>query len=316
MQGRAGLSSGATLNSTLPAHPTLQGVKSLFASFSSEKEESSPFQKNPISIPSPPPRSSKHLSIMPSSDPTPILILGGTAEAYVLAEALAQRPELRVITSLAGRTSAPRIPAGALRLGGFGGPEGLADYLRRERIAAVVDATHPFASRMGWNAAAGCAAAGVNLLRLERPAWQPGPGDRWMTVETWDQAIPRLAAGARCVLLAIGSRDLSAFAQLRAIRFLVRAVEKPDALADFAQADFVQARGPFTLAAERDLLQTHGIDTIVCKNSGGAATDAKLAAARELGITVLMHARPQRPPCATVPDIGKAIAWLDEVTHP
>lgn len=239
-----------------------------------------------------------------------ILILGGTAEAGALARTLADGADLSVTTSLAGRTSTPRLPPGRVRVGGFGGPAGLAAYLREAGIRAVVDATHPFASRMGWNAAQACAAAGVPLLRLERPAWRPRPGDRWDEVEDWDQAAAIVGHAARRVLLALGRQELAPFAVLDRVHFLIRSVEAPDPLPPFAQAEILTARGPFTVEAERALLTGHGIDTVVCKNSGGDAAAAKLEAARDLGVRVVMRRRPARPQVATVATVAEAAAWL------
>lgn len=240
------------------------------------------------------------------------LILGGSAEAYVLADRLAARPESRVISSLAGRTGAPRLPAGEVRIGGFGGPEGLAAYLRDHGIDVVVDCTHPFAARMGWNAAAACAAAGVPLLRLERPAWVAQPGDLWDEVADWPAAAARLGAGARRVLLAVGRQELAPFADVAGVWFLIRTVAPPDPLPAFAQAELLLARGPFSLDSERHLLAARRIDTIVCKNSGGP-TEAKLTAARELGLRVVMKTRPRRPEVPCVADAGEALRWLEDL---
>ncbi len=240
-----------------------------------------------------------------------VLILGGTSEGYALAEALARRPDLHVVTSLAGRTPKPRQPAGALRIGGFGGAEGLAAYLVAERIAAVVDATHPFAATMGGHAAQACADGGVPLLRLERPAWQPGPDDRWEQVTDWYGAVFALRMlGARRVLLALGRQELAPFAILDDVWYLVRCVSQPDPLPAFAHAELLLDRGPFTLDAERQLLAQRAIDCIVCKNSGGSASSAKLQAARERGIPVVMRARPARPSVATAADVTGALQWL------
>jgi precorrin-6A/cobalt-precorrin-6A reductase len=246
-------------------------------------------------------------------DETPtVLILGGTTEGYALAGALAPRPGLRVLSSLAGRTASPRVPPGELRIGGFGGPAGLAAYLHAERIAAVIDATHPFAARMGWNAAAACGNAGVPLLRLERPAWTPVPGDCWDEVDDWEEAARRIAGRSRRVLLALGRQELAPFAGLDLVWFLIRSVDAPDPMPPFAQAEVTLARGPFTLEDERRLLRTHTIDTLVCKNSGGTATDAKLAVARELGVRVVMRRRPARPAVPTVGTVGAAVGWVTE----
>ena len=247
---------------------------------------------------------------MCSDEPSAVLILGGTTEGYALAGALAPLPGLRVISSLAGRTASPRHPPGELRIGGFGGAAGLAAYLRAERITAVIDATHPFAARMGWNAATACRDAGVPLLRLERPAWTPPPGAHWQEVDDWDAAARLLAARSRRVLLALGRQELAPFAALDQLWFLIRSVDAPDPMPPFAQALVTLARGPFSLEDERALLRTHAIDTLVCKNSGGAATDAKLEAARSLGVLVVMRRRPVRPDVTSVGTVGEALGWL------
>lgn len=249
------------------------------------------------------------------SNPQPehgVLILGGTTEGYALAEVLAERADRRVVSSLAGRTDQPRLPAGEHRIGGFGGVPGLIDYLRAQRLGAVVDATHPFASAMGWNAAAACDALGLPLLRLERPAWQPQPGDDWREVDDWPAAVAALEhSGARRVLLAVGRQELAHFTGLDAIHFLIRAVSPPRPLPAFQDARLLLARGPFSLGDERALLHDERIDTIVCKNSGGEATAAKLVAARELGVRVIMRRRAPRPPTALATDVQEALAWVD-----
>ncbi|NJA89772.1 cobalt-precorrin-6A reductase [Rhodocyclus tenuis] len=244
-----------------------------------------------------------------------LLILGGTSEAYQLAADLHGRADtgLRVISSLAGRTAQPRLPAGESRVGGFGGVAGLTAYLRAEHIDAVIDATHPFAGQMRWNAADACAAAGVPLLRLERPAWRAAPGDHWLEIDNWDEAVAHLAASVpatRRVLLALGRQELAPFAALDHCHFVIRSVDAPDPQPPFAHAELVLARGPFSLADERELLLSHAIDTIVCKNSGGGATDAKLAAARELGVRVLMRRRPPQPDSPSVASVAAAMQWV------
>lgn len=240
-----------------------------------------------------------------------VLILGGTGDAASLAESLAQAETgWHVISSLAGRVGNPRLPPGEVRIGGFGGALGLADYLRVQGIAALVDATHPFARRMGWNAAAAAHEAGVPLLRLGRPPWQAGPGDRWTEIDDWDAAVALLRTRPRRVFLALGRQELAPFATLADTSFVIRSVEQPDAGLRFADAQFVLARGPFRLEDERTLLREHRIDCIVCKNSGGEATFAKLLAAREMGIEVIMQRRPPRPVVPEVADAAGAIAWL------
>ncbi len=241
-----------------------------------------------------------------------ILILGGTTEAYALAAALVASDDWQVISSLAGRTPDPRLPAGETRIGGFGGVAGLAGYLAEQRIRAVIDATHPFAATMGWNAQAACQMAAVALLRLERPAWSAVPGDQWEPVADWDQAVAALQRGSsRRVLLAVGRQELAPFAGLSDIWFLIRAVSPPDPMPPFQSMRLLLARGPFDLKQERNLLDSDRIDSIVCKNSGGQATDAKLQAARERGLRVIMRQRPQRPELPTVATVEESLAWLD-----
>ena len=250
--------------------------------------------------------------------PAHVLILGGTADAVALAERLADRPPLSVTTSLAGitRWSTP-IPGTVLR-SGFGGTEGLARFLHDQGIDRLVDATHPFATVISRQAAEASALAGVPLVRLERPAWQPQPGDRWIRVGDTAAAAAALAAalGDRpaVVFLTIGRRGLQAFSGLTQVRFLVRMVEPPAQPPPLAQHTLVLDRGPFTVEAEQALLAQHGVGWLVAKNSGGDAVAPKLAAARAAGVTVVMIDRPAgaadlaAPP--VVPDVDAVLAWL------
>lgn len=246
-------------------------------------------------------------------NPRKILILGGTGEGIALAQALQDLAETEVISSLAGRVANPKLPPGEVRIGGFGGPAGLAAYLRDNAIAALIDATHPFARRMGWNAAEAVAAAQIPILRYERPAWVAQPGDRWIEVDDWDQAVEMLRRSARRVFLALGRQELAPFTALADIAFVIRSVEPPDARIVFKNAEIILARGPFRHDDERALLQSRQIDHVVCKNSGGGATDAKLQAARELGITVIMQQRPPRPHVPNVSSIAAALNWVREL---
>lgn len=240
-----------------------------------------------------------------------VLILGGTAEAAALARLLAGGDDgLRIVSSLAGRTATPRLPPGESRVGGFGGEDGLREYLRREAVSAVVDATHPFAGRMGGNAARACATLGLPLLRLDRPAWVAGPSDRWTGVEDWDEAIAHLRRASSRVFLALGRQELAAFAGLDALWFLLRFAEEAPPLPPPAHFTLIADRGPFTPAGERALLRRHAIDTIVCRNSGGTAARAKLEAAAELGLPVIMHHRPPRPGGPCVGSAEEAAAWV------
>ncbi len=243
-----------------------------------------------------------------------LLILGGTSEGYALADALASRRDLRVISSLAGRTLSPRLPLGETRIGGFGGVAGLRGFLQAERITAVMDATHPFAAAMGTNAAAACGTLDIPLLRLERPPWRPEPGDAWLPVPDWPAAVDALRRlGARRVLLTLGRQELAPFAVLNHVRFLIRCVTPPDPMPPFADAELLLDRGPFGLAAEQALLDRHRIDCILCKNSGGGASAPKLTAARQRGIPVVMRERPPRPVLPTASDVPAALDWLDRV---
>jgi len=214
-----------------------------------------------------------------------ILVLGGTAEARALATALHARGDV-VTTSLAGRTRHPRLPAGEVRTGGFGGIEGLAAALRD--VDVLVDATHPFAATMTAHAHAAATRTGTPLVVLRRPGWTAGPGDDWRRVATLEEAAARCTGR---VLLAIGRQGVEAFLDADAW-FLVRAIEPPAVLPP--RAELLLARGPFALDDERALLARHGIDLVVAKDSGGA-TDAKLVVARERGIPVVMIDRPPLP---------------------
>jgi precorrin-6A/cobalt-precorrin-6A reductase len=248
------------------------------------------------------------------SGPLIALVLGGTSEGFALGQALAGREDIRAVNSLAGRTADPRLPPGETRIGGFGGAEGLAAFIGERNIGAVVDATHPFSATMGWNAAAACRSRGVPLLRLDRPAWQPAPGDDWHQVDDWLEAAHFVAANSRRVLLAVGRRELDAFAAVDGVWFLVRSVGPPQPMPAFDEADLLLARGPFDLQGERELLTARQIDTIVCRNSGGAASEAKLEAARELGVRVVIRRRPARPELPTVASVADAVTWLSGFT--
>ncbi|MGW4898378.1 cobalt-precorrin-6A reductase [Kitasatospora sp. NPDC004240] len=245
-------------------------------------------------------------------DPRPhVLILGGTTEARTLAAALDGDGGRRVTSSLAGRVAEPRLPAGEVRIGGFGGPEGLAAWLREGRVSALVDATHPFAGVMSHNAALAAAAAGVPLLALRRPGWSPVAGDRWHPVDSLAAAADALPGLGRRVFLTTGRQGLAAFAHLDGLHFLARSVDPPEAPMP-ASTEVLLDRGPFTLDGERAVLREHRIDVLVTKDSGGAATAPKLTAARELGLPVVIVRRPEPP--AGVPvaaTVTEALHWLD-----
>lgn len=233
-----------------------------------------------------------------------ILILGGTAEARALAAALDGAGE-RVVSSLAGRVTRPRLPAGEVRIGGFGGPEALAAWLREHRVRAVVDATHPFAERISASAATACAAAEIPLVRLERPGWSERPGDRWTWVEDLPGAAALLAGRA---FVTTGRQGLAAFAQTDAW-CLIRCVEPPEPPLP-ARCEVILDRGPYTLAGEGDLLDRHRIDVVVTKDSGGEHTVAKLDAARERGLPVIVVRRRRPVADDSVTTMQDALAWL------
>lgn len=220
---------------------------------------------------------------------------------------------VRVISSLAGRVSNPRLPAGEVRIGGFGGPGALAAWLREHAVRAVVDATHPFAERISASAARACAAARVPLLRLERPGWTERAGDRWHWVEDLDAAAAAVPDLGDRVLLTTGRQGLAAFAAVDSAWFLVRCVEAPDPPLPLRH-EVLLDRGPYTLAGEGTLIDRHGIDLVVTKDSGGPHTVAKLDAARHRGLPVIVVQRPPRPDVgAVIPTVGTvadAVGWI------
>ncbi|MCE2565532.1 cobalt-precorrin-6A reductase [Komagataeibacter sp. FNDCF1] len=241
-----------------------------------------------------------------------VLVLGGTTEARQL-YGLLERHATRFYTtvSLAGVTRAPVLPALEVRIGGFGGAEGLRDWLLAHHIGAVVDATHPFATQISGNAVHACAAAHVPLLRVERPGWIPAPDDHWTIVPDMQAAARALGTRPRRVLLTVGRKDLLPFAGAGLHDWLLRSVDRPDDSLLPPGCRVLLARGPFDEAGEEALLRQERIGVIVTKNSGGSATYAKLAAARRLGVAVIMVARPPVAAARTVADAAGAMAWLD-----
>ena len=238
-----------------------------------------------------------------------VLILGGTGEARQLAAHLVGRG-MRVTSSLAGRVSRPQLPEGEVRVGGFGGVDGLADWLRREEVRAVVDATHPFARTMSEHAARATAATGTPVLALRRRPWQPGPGDDWRPVSSLEEAAALLPDLGDRILLTTGRQELAHFAALRDQHFVVRTVEPPEPPLP-PRVTTLLSRGPFTTDGELELLREHRIDAVVTKNSGGTMTTAKLTAARELGLPVVMV---QRPPVPEVPEVDTVEEAVEQLT--
>ncbi|WP_329126229.1 cobalt-precorrin-6A reductase [Streptomyces sp. NBC_01465] len=223
-----------------------------------------------------------------------VLILGGTAEARQLAAELDRRPGLRVTTSLAGRVAQPRLPAGEVRIGGFGGAEGLAAWLYEHGADALVDATHPFATIISANAATAARSTGIPLIALRRAGWEATPGDRWHPAADLADAASLLPALGRRIFLTTGRLGLAAFAELDQLHFLVRSVEPPDPPLP-RDSEILLDRGPYTVEGERDLLLARTVDVLVTKDSGGPATSAKLTAARQLGLPVVVVRRPPAP---------------------
>lgn len=260
-----------------------------------------------------------------------VLILGGTGEARALAEALDALGGIRVLSSLAGRVARPRLPIGEVRIGGFGGPERLADWLADERVTCIVDATHPFAQRISASAAQASAATGVPMLRLQRPGWTERPGDDWRWVDSLDEAARLMSSLPRRVLetsdathgsdpsrserpvrvfLTTGRQGLGAFRDRADTWFLVRCVDPPEPEDLPPHHELLLDRGPYTLEGELQLIDDHAIDVIATKDSGGDLTVAKLDAARERGLPVIVVRRPPGPDLETVDAVDAATAWV------
>jgi precorrin-6A/cobalt-precorrin-6A reductase len=238
---------------------------------------------------------------------TRILLLGGTTEASALAQALAAAGKDAVF-SYAGRTDSPVAQPLPTRVGGFGGVAGLVDYLRAERIDAVIDATHPFAAQMSRNAIEACARAGVPLLGLERAPWVAGIGNRWVHVDSLEAAVAALPDAPTRVFLAIGKQNLAGFAA-KPHHYLLRLVDAPDA-PPLPDCTVLLARGPFEAEGDRALLIQHNISHIVAKNAGGTGAEAKLIAACALGLPVILIDRPTLPTRRVVGSVPEVMAWL------
>ncbi len=239
-----------------------------------------------------------------------VLILGGTTEARRLAERLSIRRDLEVTLSLAGRTSNPVPHPVPLRIGGFGGAAGLADHLTSARIDRLIDATHPYAAQMSVHAAEAARLAGVPLLALRRPAWQPVAGDRWTEVADTPAAVGALGASPRRVFRVRGRNEIAAFEAAPQHHYVVRSVDPVEPPLAVPSATYIRARGPFREEDDRALLAAHAIDVVVSKNSGGDAAYGKIAAARALDIAVILLRRPALPQVPAVVTVDDAVAWL------
>jgi precorrin-6A/cobalt-precorrin-6A reductase len=235
-----------------------------------------------------------------------VLIIGGTSDGRLLATALIAAG-YEPVTSMAGVTRAPLLPQGAVRVGGFGGAKGLAAYIAQAKIRAIIDAAHPFAVQISSNASRAADMAGVPLLHFDRPPWIAGREDRWIAVANAAAAAAALAMGAR-VLLTIGTRGLAEFFRRDDVTGIVRMIEAPRVPIPSGWT-LLQARPPFALEDEIALMRREAISVLVTKNSGGSA-DGKLAAARMLGVPVIMIARPEKPAAVRASSIDEAVAWV------
>lgn len=240
-----------------------------------------------------------------------ILLLGGTTEARALAESLALRADLRVTLSLAGRTANPAALPVPVRIGGFGGAEGLAAFLRAEQVSVLLDATHPYAARISANASLAARQAGVPLVALRRPPWQPVAGDHWHDVADVKAACAALGPAPQRVLLALGRQEVAGFEAAPQHHYLIRSVDPIEPPPPMPHVTCLTARGPFSLANEATLLDAHRIEAIVCKNSGGPASFAKLEAARARRLRVFLLMRPTLPDGPSCGTVGEAIRALD-----
>ncbi|GAB4354811.1 MAG: cobalt-precorrin-6A reductase [Cyanophyceae cyanobacterium] len=242
-----------------------------------------------------------------------ILILGGTGDALALIKGLQGLPEFSTwvfVLSLAGRTRSQLPGNWQVRIGGFGGIGGLKDYLQTAPVDLLVDATHPFADQISYQAWAAADALAIPYLRLTRSPWQPEAGDRWIDVANHQDAAAILSTLGQRIFLSIGRQELGSYAHLTSLWFLMRTVEQPGATEVLPPGFILLDKGPFFAPSERSLLQQYAIEVVVSKNSGGAATYGKLAAARELQLPVVMIQRPNPPPGPGVDTVEKAIAWI------
>jgi len=240
-----------------------------------------------------------------------ILILGGTTEARELAERLANRADLEIVVSLAGRTKSPAPQPVAVRSGGFGGAAGLAEYVCKERIDALVDATHPYANVISANASAAAHQAGVPLIVFRRPPWRAVAGDRWIEAIDVADAVRRLGERPRRVFVTLGRTELAPLVMAPQHFYLIRSVDPVEPPLPLPRVSYVTDRGPFSAAHDQALMGAHAIDAVIAKNSGGGATYGKIAAARALSVDVIMLRRPAPPDRRAVETLGEVVAWLD-----
>ena len=243
---------------------------------------------------------------------THLLILGGTTQASALARAVAEAGILATF-SYAGRVDSPKTQPIPQRIGGFGGVEGLVAYLREHSITHVVDATHPFAARMSWNAFHACAEAEVGLMALTRPAWTAEAGDQWTHVPDIEGAVAALEGMPKRIMLALGRMHVEDFTAQPQHHYVLRLVDAPSVAPSLPNHRVVVARGPFDVAGDIALFKDHAVDIVVCKNAGGIGAEAKIHAARALGLPVVMIDRPALPARAEVATVEAVLEWLGPV---
>ncbi|MCL2452752.1 MAG: cobalt-precorrin-6A reductase [Alphaproteobacteria bacterium] len=241
---------------------------------------------------------------------TRVLILGGTTEATQLCELMAACPRIAGTLSLAGRTAKPAPQPLPMRIGGFGGAEGLERFLTEQKIDILVDATHPFAEQISIHAKAAASSANVFLIVLTRPAWTKAAGDHWIEVDDLTEVANALGKIARRVLVTSGRQGLRAFESAPQHDYVIRTIEPPEAL-NLPRAKFLLDRGPFSESAEEALMLAEKIEVLVTKNSGGSATYGKIAAARRLGLSVVMVRPPLRSDALTVHDPMDALKAIE-----
>jgi precorrin-6A/cobalt-precorrin-6A reductase len=244
---------------------------------------------------------------------TRILVLGGTTEAREFAGLLADRADIVPILSLAGRTRNPAVQPVPTRVGGFGGTDGLAAFLRDENIGVLVDATHPYAARISANAAAAARTANIAIMAIRRPGWQHQEGDCWLRVPSVGDAVVALGPDPRRVFLALGRNEVRAFDAAPHHFYLVRSVDPVDPPLVLDRVRYLTARGPFDEGAELRLIDEYEIDIIVAKDSGGSATYAKIAAARVRHRPIVLIDRPAKPSVPSAADAEAAMLLLDHV---
>ena len=240
-----------------------------------------------------------------------LLILGGTTEAGHLAKALAPRHHIDPVLSLAGRTEHPAVPPIPYRIGGFGGMDGLATFIRDERIQAVVDATHPFAAQISAHAVSACMQTNIPIVAFTRPPWQREAGDHWRPVPDISTAVQSLGETPHRVFLTTGRLDLAAFKAAPRHHYVIRTIDPPDPADLPPRYELVSDRGPFTFAEEHELMRSAAIELLVTKNSGGMASAAKLEAARSLGLPIVVVERPVIPPRPSLSSLDDVLAWIE-----